>query len=155
MATITPSSHIASISGRLSRTDSVHTRANKTTGMTYGVALTNPNPQTHPTVVQQRARTSFRDTWHAVDILLAVPALRTYFTALWQAHTAACRHHRPLSQSVFDAIPRPAMAEPVLPPALPLLSLFGEGAVEVLSLLRSRRTPFSTPRTLLFRLLYR
>ena len=182
MSTITPSSHIASISGRLSRTDRVHTRANRTTGKTYGVALTNPNPQAHPTESQQRARLSFRDTWHAVDTLLAVPALRTYFTALWQAHTAACRHHRPLSQSVFDSIPFPeievaadnigsptavsvaGLASPpvssplnTVPSSQPLHPLFEEGAGGVLSLLpilRSRRTSFSTVRTMLFHLLY-
>ncbi len=156
MATITPSSHIASISGRLSRTDRVHTRANRTTGKTYGVALTNPNPQQHPTESQQRARLSFRDTWHTVDTLLAVPALRTYFTALWQAHTAACRHHRPLSQSAFAAIPFPEIVD-ILPSSQPLHPLFEEGAGGVFSLhslLRSRRTPFSTVRTMLFHLLY-
>ena len=147
MATITPSSHIASISGRLSRTDRVHTRANRTTGKTYGVALCNPNPQAHPTESQQRARLSFRDTWHTVDTLLAVPALRTYFTALWQAHTAACRHHRPLSQSAFAAIPFPEIDDSIgeIPASLPS---------NPYSLLRSRRTPFSTVRTMLFHLLY-
>ncbi len=143
MATITPASPIASISGRLSRTDRVHTRTNRTTGKTYGVALTNPNPQQHPTAAQQQARLSFRDTWHAVDTLLSVPAFRSYFTALWQAHIAACRHHRPLSQSVFDAIPFPD-AQMSLP----------SNIVPLFSTLRSRRTPFSTVRTMLFHLLY-
>lgn len=155
MATITPSSHIASISGRLSRTDSVHTRANKTTGKTYGVALCHPNPQTHPTAAQQQARRSFRDTWHAVDALLAVPAYRTYFTALWQAHTAACRHRRPLSRSAFDAIPFPTADTPTEEPPTSLLSKsLLSTPYSLLSTLRSRRTPFSTPRTMLFRLLY-
>lgn len=156
MATITPASPIASISGRLSRTDRVHTRANRTTGKTYGVALTNPNPQQHPTVAQQQARLSFRDTWHAVDTLLSVPAFRTYFTTLWQAHIAACRHHRPLSQSVFDSIPLPdrqALVSLFSDP-YPLYSLFEEGTGGALSLLRPRRTPFSTVRTMLFHLLY-
>ncbi len=148
MSLITPSSHIASISGRLSRTDSVHTRANKTTGKTYGVALCHPNPQTHPTAAQQQVRRSFRDTWHAVDALLAVPALRTYFTALWQARPA------------FDAIPIPAIDTPIvesltslLSKSLPPKSLLST-PYSLLSNLRSRRTPFSTPRTLLFHLLY-
>ena len=157
MATITPSSHIASISGRLSRTDRIHTRANKTTGKTYGVALCNPNPQQHPTASQQRARLSFRDTWHAVDTLLAVPALRTYFNALWQAHTAACRHHRPLSQSAFAAIPLPDVPTSKVSTPYPLTSnpypLISNPS-SLLPLLRSRRTPFSTVRTMLFHLLY-
>lgn len=160
MATITPSSHIASISGRLSRTDHIHTRANKTTGKTYGVALCNPNPQQHPTASQQRARLSFRDTWHTVDTLLAVPALRTYFTALWQAHTAACRHHRPLSQSVFAAIPFPDVLMSLPSNLSPLLSNVStpypliSNPSSLLPLLRSRRPPFSSPRTMLFHLLY-
>ncbi len=167
MSTITPSSHIASISGRLSRTDRIHTRANRTTGKTYGVALTNPNPQQHPTASQQRARLSFRDTWHAVDTLLAVPALRTYFTALWQAHTAACRHHRPLSQSAFDSIPFPDALMSLPSNLSPLLSNVStpypltstpypliSNLSSLLPLLRSRRTPFSTVRTMLFHLLY-
>lgn len=171
MSTITPSSHIASISGRLSRTDRVHTRANKTTGKTYGVALNHPNPQQHPTESQQRARLSFRDTWHAVDTLLAEPALHTYFTALWQAHIAACRHHRPLSRPAFDAIPFPAIDTPTgeIPTSLLSKSLFSKNLsplnlspsksllstpYSLLSNLRSRRTPFSTVRTMLFHLLY-
>lgn len=167
MATITPSSHIASISGRLSRTDRIHTRANKTTGKTYGVALCNPNPQQHPTASQQRARLSFRDTWHAVDTLLAEPALHTYFTALWQAHTAACRHHRPLSQSAFDSIPFPDALMSLPSNLSPLLSNVSTpypltstpyplipNPSSLLPLLRSRRTPFSTVRTMLFHLLY-
>ena len=167
MATITPSSHIASISGRLSRTDRVHTRANRTTGKTYGVALNHPNPQQHPTESQQRARLSFRDTWHAVDTLLAVPDYHTYFTALWQAHTAACRHHRPLSQSVFDSIPFPDALMSLSPNLYPLSSNVStpsslpsnpSNPYPLISnpypLLRSRRTPFSTVRTMLFHLLY-
>ena len=167
MSTITPSSHIASISGRLSRTDRIHTRANKTTGKTYGVALCNPNPQQHPTASQQRARLSFRDTWHAVDTLLAVPALRTYFNALWQAHTAACRHHRPLSQSAFAAIPLPDALMSLPSNLSPLLSNVStpypltstpypliSNLSSLFPLLRSRRTPFSTVRTMLFHLLY-
>ncbi len=172
MSTITPSSHIASISGRLSRTDHVHTRANKTTGKTYGVALCNPNPQQHPTESQQRARLSFCDTWHAVDTLLADPAFRMYFNALWQAHTAACRHHRPLSPSAFAAIPFPEIEvaadntespdTEVVPPVTDspaAVSVSGLPSPPVwtertLPLLRSRRAPFSTVRTMLFHLLY-
>ena len=137
MATIDPSYPIASISGRYSSTDRVHTRANRTTGKTYGVALTHPNRQSKPTPAQQQSRAAFRATWQKVDAILADSAARAYYTALWQAHTAACRHHRPLSQTAIDALQNNSSF------LIPNSSLFN-----------SRRTPFSTPRTLLFHLLY-
>ncbi len=137
MATINPSYPISSISGRYSATDRIHSRTNRTTGKTYGVALTRPNPQSTPTPAQQQSREAFRATWQKVDTILSDPAAHTYYTALWQAHTAACRHHRPLAQSAIAALP-----------TIPTASLPDS------SLLSSRRTPFSTPRTLLFHLLY-
>ncbi len=169
MAILVPSSLIASISGRYSKTDRVHARAHTTTGRTYGVAMTHPNKQSAPTESQQQARAAFRDTWHTVDAILADDAACTYYTALWHAHTAACRHHRPLSQTTLATLPAqsaslaPALLELQISrnPASPALQSvqssqipLSEGAGGVLFLLRSRRTPFSTARTLLFYLLY-
>ncbi len=141
MSILDTSFPISSISGRYSATDRIHSRANRTTGKTYGVALTRPNPQSGPTPAQQQSREAFRATWQKVDTILSDPAARTYYTALLQAHTAACRHHRPLSQSAIDALPAPITNQSPL------------SEVEVSSL-RSHRTPFSSPRTLLFHLLY-
>ena len=141
MSTIDPSFPISSISGRYSVADRVHARANRTTGKTYGVALTRPNSQSCPTPAQQQSREVFRATWQRVDAILAVPEARTYYTALWHAHTSACRHHRPLSQSAIDAISSLIPNSSFL---IPNSKLFN-----------SRRAPFSTPRTLLFYLLYR
>lgn len=179
MATIDPSFPISSISGRYSSTDRVHARANRTTGKTYGVALSNPNHQQHPTEAQQQSREAFRATWQKVDAILSDAESRTYYTALWQAHTAACRHHRPLSQSAINALPSvPTAQETILPTSIettPKTSIetttspttlpttsqdnapttqssLSEGVGGVL--LRSRRTPFSTPRTMLFHILY-
>ncbi len=171
MATIDPSYPISSISGRYSSTDRVHTRANRTTGKTYGVALTHPNRQSKPTPAQQQSRAAFRATWQKVDAILADPAARAYYTALWQAHTAACRHHRPLSQSTIDSLPTstlnalnsptpPTTPQTALQTTTPTTSQDNAPTFQIpLSeaggvLLRSRRTPFSTPRTLLFHLLY-
>ncbi len=167
MALLDPSTPISSISGRYSKTDRVHARANTTTGRTYGVALTHPNKQSAPTESQQQARAAFRDTWHTVDAILADDAARTYYTALWHAHTAACRHHRPLSPSALNTLP----TLPTVPnnttasqntthtttsttSKIPLSEGAGGVLGGVLFLLRSRRTPFSTARTLLFYLLY-
>lgn len=172
MSTLNLSFPLSSISGRYSSTDRVHARANRTTGKTYGVALTHPNLQQHPTAAQQQSREVFRATWQKVDTILSDPAARSYYTALWNAHTAACRHHRPLSQSAINALPSvPTAQETTLPisigtttspTTLPTTSQdttsqttqfpLSDGAGGVL--LRSRRTPFSTPRTMLFHLLY-
>ncbi len=169
MSILDTSFPISSISGRYSATDRIHSRANRTTGKTYGVALTRPNPQSGPTPAQQQSREAFRATWQKVDTILSDPAARTYYTALWQAHTAACRHHRPLSQSAIVAIPVPDSLSSTTQTTLqaqniptttqsnqvpaPITNQSPLSEVEVSSL-RSRRTPFSSPRTLLFHLLY-
>ncbi len=160
MSTIDPSFPISSISGRYSVADRVHARANRTTGKTYGVALTRPNSQSCPTPAQQQSREVFRATWQRVDAILAVPEARTYYTALWHAHTSACRHHRPLSQSAIDTLSS-LIPNSQLPTnssfLIPNSSLYKDSSslIPNSSLFNSRRAPFSTPRTLLFYLLYR
>ncbi len=189
MSTLDLSFPISSISGRYSSTDRVHARANRTTGKTYGVALSNPNRQSSPTAAQQQSRAAFRATWQKVDAILSDPAARSYYTALWNAHTAACRHHRPLSQSAINALPTASTAQDNAPTTsqtaaqettivqdatltqetttssttLPTTSQDNTSqttqiplsdGVGGVSILRSRRTPFSTPRRMLFHILY-
>lgn len=94
MARITPASHIATISGKLSRTDRIYNRVNKHTGQVYGIAIHHPNRVEHPTAAQQKAQSAFRDTWHQVDALLSDPAQRTEYEQLFRQHLTQSRKKR-------------------------------------------------------------
>ena len=94
MAKITPASHIATISGKLSRTDHIYTRVNKRTKQVYGISMDYPNRVDHPTEAQQQAQSAFRNTWHKVDALLADPAQRAEYERLFRQHITQSRKHR-------------------------------------------------------------
>ena len=97
MARISPASHIASISGKYSRTDRTYIRANKHTGQLYGISLDNPTRVDNPTEAQQRAQSRFRDTWHEVDARLADTVQRAEYERLFRQHIVQSRkrHKQP------------------------------------------------------------
>ena len=94
MSRITPASHIATISGKLARTDRTYTRVNKHTGQVYGIGIHNPNRVEHPTEAQQRSQSLFRDTWHQVDTLLSDPSQRAEYERLFRQHLSQSRKRR-------------------------------------------------------------
>lgn len=84
MATISPMTHIDSMSGKYAKTDKVYTKVRKFDERTIGVRLKHPVTNDPPSAAQQTAQEKFKTIHAQVKTALADAQQKAALKAEWQ-----------------------------------------------------------------------